>query len=145
MNVLGLTDIDGFPPRDPDLPPRTIYFEGLSAEAAEELTRRGYNPVVLISLPRGDIHAERAYLRAKAQAIEEGTVSIGKQQFETLRLLFKAVGLLDEARGKEEETVVEERQENIHELIDLVGSFDPSRHTIDQSVLSQMDPKRRKK
>ena len=134
-----LLDLNRFPTREKGLPERTVYFESISPKVKRALKTRGYNAVALLSLPRGDVTSERAYLRAKAQAIEEGTIYISKESFEALRLLFKSVGLLDEARGQEEDEVLQNKTEDVHTLLAELADFAPNRHKLDQSVLGQME------
>src|SRR6185369_1597241 len=87
-------DLSGFPEVPPDARPRRIYFLKLGLLDIETLRNRGYDPMTLFQLPRGTPESEDFYLRAKAQAIEEGTVTSDKLMNAALELQMKAAGML---------------------------------------------------
>lgn len=76
-------------------PGRVVYVQNLEPEFMEAMKDKGYQPVDLMSLPRGNHVDEVTYLLAKAQAMEEGTVECAVEDRHRLALLMKAYGLLD--------------------------------------------------
>jgi hypothetical protein len=77
--------IDDFPAiKLPGGEKRKVYFDQVP-EFWPELIERGYEPVLLFTMPRNDEFEERTYLKAKLQAVEEGTASANKEQLAALK------------------------------------------------------------
>lgn len=105
--------------------PRLLYVQACPPELAIELTARGYKIVDLFSMPRGDPMDEVAYLMAKAQAIEEGTVEASRHQVEVLQMEMRAYGLLaQKGEGPRRST-----KQHIQEL-DEILNWRKDRHTL---------------
>lgn len=63
---------------------RRLYFDE-APEYLDDLVTRGYQVVMLASLPRDDQAQEQQYLKAKLQGVEEGTVQVTDAQLAALR------------------------------------------------------------
>jgi hypothetical protein len=88
-------DIDQYPVVPTENRPRPLFFNTLSPDIRHSLVERGYGVMLLNELPRGTPTAERNYLLAKAQAIEEGTIDSGRGVLRVLELQMRAQGMLD--------------------------------------------------
>lgn len=102
---------------------RRVFFELLSESDAEELASRGYDPVVLMSLPRETERDHQNYLFALLQGMTEGTVPFNKQRLDAAELELKArkMFLADYAPVGEATAPTD---------IEAVWNWEPSRHTI---------------
>lgn len=80
QRILGL---ESFPVLEPGVE-RVLYFD-TPPEFYNSLVARGYKIVLLSTLPRNGIGEEQVYLKAKLQAVEEGTVVISDNQLTALR------------------------------------------------------------
>jgi hypothetical protein len=67
---------------------------GVDDLTREHLEGLGYVVVDLMTLPRGEQWQEEAYLKAKMQAVEEGTIDARPEDRHRLELAMKAHGLL---------------------------------------------------
>jgi hypothetical protein len=114
-----------FPPLPPGTPGRVVYVAGLVDEARAELVRRGYRPVELMTMPRGTWDENRAYLLAKAQAIEEQTVVADEEARKQLELEMRAYGLL-----QKQTTSIQVSVDCDAEDIRSMFGWGPSRHTL---------------
>ena len=112
--------------------PRPLVFVRMSEAKIAAFAKRGYAVICLMTLPRGEKAEELEYLRLKARGIEEGTVDASDRQIDMLKLQFKAMGLLDEQRGREVEETKKATKIRINDLLE----FTPSKHTADQSTLA---------
>ena len=87
-------NLELFPEVPKAVRPRLLYFSRLTLLDAELLKQRGYEPVLLLHLPRSSDVEEIAYLMAKVQGIEEGTIFASDAEVHALELEMKAYNLL---------------------------------------------------
>lgn len=106
---------------------RIIYVDRIGLDATVDLTARGYQVVDLFSLPRQTSDQERAYLDAKRQAIEEGTILVNQHIIRALELGMRAAGMM----GKERHTKV--TLEGDSESIDELLNWSCDRHTLENN------------
>lgn len=118
-------DLECFPEVPPDVRPRRVYFPKLSILDRETLRARGYDPMTLFELPRGGEN-EIAYLRAKAQAIEEGTVTADKLTVAALELQMKNNNMLSQKHM----AVNVKLSAKLADVEGLLKSWGQSRHTL---------------
>lgn len=104
---------------------RTIYVSGLSDDDRLTFELRGYCPVELMSLPRDSEQDHCNYVRAKLQAIEEGTVFADEEDRKRLELEARTYGLLDPKRRQISVNVNAESA-----TIDKLLQWDSGRHTL---------------
>jgi len=74
---------------------RRVFFDTLNAQDKLILERRGYQPVILRSLPRGTVEENRAYLEALLCGLEDGTLYRSKEVMIAAKLDMASRGLLD--------------------------------------------------
>ena len=138
-----MVDVNNYPSVPIEFRPRGLYFEHLDSDSVKNLEGKGYEVIMLCTLPRNTTYEELYYLRCKARGIEEGTVKVSEQQSGMLKLLFKSAGLLDENRGGRSED--KSSVKRMSEIEDLLKDFDVSRHTVDSSTIGltkeEMDDK----
>ena len=106
---------------------RRIYVQNLPPDDRELLIAKGYEPVELLSLPRATDEENCSYIRAKLQAIEEGTVDCTEEGRKRLELEARAYGLLDAKRRQF--AVHVSKTDDLERLLD----WDPGRHTLAQN------------
>lgn len=104
---------------------RTIYVSGLGDKEREALELRGYGPVELMTLPRETEQDHADYVRAKLQAIEEGTVLADEEDRKRLELEARAYGLLDPKRRQMSVNINADSAS-----IDKLLEWDSGRHTL---------------
>lgn len=111
---------------------RKVFFEE-PPEYIHALVERGYEVVLLATLPRRDSNEEREYLRAKLQGVEEGTIKTDKV---LLAALQAAIAL--EFGPKATFTSAEPKaQDSLDELLD----WKPTRHTLKgNTTIQHRDP-----
>lgn len=119
-------NLDGFPPVPVEARPRRVYLQILSPLDMEALRGRGYEPMSLLQLPRGTPEHEAFYLLARAQAIEEGTYGVTKEQVQALELQMKAHGMLT-SKGVQLRVAL---TGNVKDAEDILKSWGSSRHTL---------------
>lgn len=86
-------------PALPDGMTRRLYVRCIDATLWDSLLSKGYEVVDLFSLPRNTDEENVAYLKAKAQALEENTVEFNREERMALELEMKAAGLLERDAG----------------------------------------------
>ena len=108
-------------------PPRVVYVQGLAESDRTILEARGYRPVELLTMPRVTTDDHQAYLLAKAQALEEGTIPVSAEGEDrtALELEMRAYGLLDKRTTSMNLTL----QCDATEVSSLLG-WGGSRHTL---------------
>jgi hypothetical protein len=104
---------------------RTIYVSGLDLDQNDELGRLGYDCVELMTLPRETEQDHVDYLRAKLQAVEEGTIEADEESRKRVELEARAYGLLDPKRRNMQINVTAEAAD-----IDRLLAWDSGRHTL---------------
>lgn len=121
-------DMEAFPEVPVEARPRSVYFRKVSALDRAALKNHGYAPVCLMELPRGTPEQEIAYLMAKMQGVEEGTVVVGDNELKALEIEMKAYNLLSQKH-----MVVRfnfsDRQKH-KSLDDIFATWKNSRHTL---------------
>lgn len=120
-------DAHSFPDlNNPDVP-RRIFVSNLSPVDREVLEAKGYECVELLSLRRITDEENCTYIRAKLQAIEEGTIDCCEEGRKRLELEARAYGLLDAKRRAVAVHVTKTEQ------IDNLLTWDSGRHTLAQN------------
>ena len=117
-------NLDMFPPLR-DSARRTIYVSGMPKEERMVLELRGYAPVELMTLPRDSEQNHADYVRAKLQAIEEGTIPADEEDRKRLELEARAYGLLDPKRRQISVNINADSS-----TIDKLLEWDSGRHTL---------------
>jgi hypothetical protein len=104
---------------------RHIYVDAMPHTLVATLRKRGYDVRHLGALPRESPDDLRAYLFAKSQAIEEGTVFVDKTQLDALKLQMYAAGMLDKRYNPPDKGVAEV----VTDALQLL-SWSRSQHTL---------------
>lgn len=121
--------------RFPQLPSgvsRGVYVDTMPWDIANELQQRGYTVRYLGAVPRESPDELRAYLLAKSQAVEEGTVTVDKSQLDALKLQMYAAGMLDKRYNPPDKAGADEAEGDATELL----FWRRSRHTLRDNSLS---------
>lgn len=121
-------DLKCFPYVAEEHRPRAVYFKFLSELDHAALVERGYAPSVLMELPRSTPEQEIAYLMAKAQAIEEGTITCSENELRALEMAMKSYNLLSQKHMVVRFNVdAKQKGKSLNEIFDTWKS---SRHTL---------------
>ena len=88
----GTINVDMFPPVPLG---RRLYFEYITPDECANLRAKGYDPVVLFSLPRTSEVEHKNYLLAFSQGLSDGTVHCSKGRLDALELEMRAHGMLN--------------------------------------------------
>lgn len=86
-----------------DARPRDLVFDALHAEDVDALKRRGYNPILLVTLPRRNAAEQQEWRLRVMQGVTEGTVVLDKSRSEGLYYDLKTHGHLDKRQFSGEE------------------------------------------
>lgn len=128
----------------PELPegsvPRKLYFKALAPARAKALRERGYDPVVLVTLPRQTPQDDQAYLKALGMGLLDGTIEMEKDLAPVLRLLFTEAGLVDKGARGASQGPSKPQTGSVKDLL----SWGTSRHTIDQSTIQTGKQRKRR-
>ncbi len=131
-------DLARFPALPMGASPRRLYYEALGPDLERELVLRGYEPVVLATLPRGRDSDDHAYLVAKLQGIEEGTVFCDEESRKRLELSCRVHGMLD----RQTRALSIKVNADGADLLSILG-WGSSRHTLaDNSTVVAAQPLR---
>ena len=121
-------DVNLFPDVPQEVRPRSVYFKVLLPLVREILQGKGYAPACLFELPRSTPEQEQAYLMAKCQGIEEGTIIASEEEVHALELEMKAYNMLAQ---KHIVMRFDAGTKQKHKSLDEVfGSWKNSRHTL---------------
>jgi len=133
---VGIVDPSALPPVPLEHQPRKIFFSVLDADQIDHLESLGYQPEILLTMPRSS-HAEQVdYLLAKCQGIEEGTVEASRDQRLALVTMMQAYGLLDR-RGQMLNINCNVTKETLEGML----NWGQSRHTLTGNSTVQNIPK----
>jgi len=133
-------ELQRFPPL-PGKRRRTIYVSGLDEECRSNLDGRGYTAVELMTLPRDCEQDHVDYVRAKMQAIEEGTIDATDEDRKCLELEARAYGFLDSKKRNVQVSVSADSA-----TIDKLLEWDSGRHTLagNSTAVNAQPPKVKK-
>lgn len=130
MSEAGAALIDPciFPEVPQEARPRAVYFRLLSVLDREMLVGKGYAPACLFELARGTPEQEVAYLMAKCQGIEEGTLHCTDSELEALTLEMKAYNILAQRHiVMRFDTKAKQKHKSVDEIF---STWKQSRHTL---------------
>lgn len=117
-----------FPVVPKEARPRSLYFKMLAPLDRAMLQEHGYAPLCLLELPRGTPEQEVAYLMAKVQGIEEGTVIVSESEVKALELEMKAYNLLSQKHMVVRFNFSDKQKGK--SLAEVFDSWGQSRHTL---------------
>lgn len=121
-------NLELFPEVPEEARPRIVYFKLVSALDRAALKERGYIGVCLMELPRGTPEQEIAYLMAKTQGIEEGTLHVTDNELHALELEMKAYNLLSQKHMVVRFNFSDKQKHK--SLDDIFATWKNSRHTL---------------
>lgn len=124
----GYVDMALFPEVPVEARPRSVYFRMLTLLDREMLKAKGYAPACLLELPRSSPEQEIAYLMAKCQGIEEGTIFATEAEMEALTLEMKAYNLIAQKHIVMRFNAGEKQKQK--SLDDVFATWNKSRHTL---------------
>ncbi len=75
--------------------PRKLYFDSVPAADDKALRKRGYDPVVLRSIPRDTKDANEEYIRALLIGVQDGTITRTKEAMSAVKLDMTTRGMLE--------------------------------------------------
>jgi hypothetical protein len=133
MNENGTINVDMFPPVPLG---RRLYFEYITPDEAANLRAKGYDPVVLFSLPRTTEAEHKAYLLAISQGLSDGTIQLKKGRLDALELEMRAHGMLNKEISSSGDEL--KRTSLIEDLLTKFGKKG-DRHVLFQTTIT--DPR----
>jgi hypothetical protein len=125
--------IDSFPKIVAGQGKRKLFFDSIESGIAKDLRLRGYEPIVLRTLPRETEDDRRTYVKAALQGIEDGTIYRTKEGVAALRLDMQNLGMLD----KHDTSTVYNL--HAHASIRELWDWGDSRHTLHSGT--SVDPR----
>lgn len=105
---------------------RVIYVDCLPDDLTAELEVKGYGVVDLFTLPRDTLDEEQTYLRAKCQAIEEGTIAVNSHILRALEIGMRAAGMMGRETRHAKVTL-----EGDHQSVEELMGWGKDRHTLE--------------
>lgn len=138
-------DLEVFPEVPTEARPRAVYFKMLTLLDRTALKNRGYIPTCLLELPRGTPEQEVAYLMAKVQGIEEGTIIASEAEVKALELEMKAYNLLSQKHVVVRFNLGEKQKGK--SLEEVFNTWQSSRHTLrgNSTIAAMQLPELRRK
>lgn len=115
-----MSDLDRFPSLPDDKKGRKLFFDECPPEVMAELQNRGYDPVIITTMPTATSKEKMTQLEGIGQGLADGTIQGSTQRLKGIELAMRSLGMLSE-KSKQVDDRVKDRSSTLMLIEELKG------------------------